>query len=121
MAGANEAGYHFMNTNYGRDYLANLVVDLVLANEGDVCPNCSGSLAALNAEFLADSAGRHYDKILVVLAELHHDDKGLNLPELVAPFTVHLMHIPAKEFDTRAKAEGDGVQQEAEQLELLPV
>ncbi|MDQ3007033.1 MAG: His/Gly/Thr/Pro-type tRNA ligase C-terminal domain-containing protein, partial [Chloroflexota bacterium] len=39
------------------------------------------------------------------LAETHHDDKGLTLPQSAAPFDVYLMQLPGKEMDTRAKAE----------------
>ena len=39
-AGANEEGYHFINTNYGRDYSANMVSDVVNVREGDACPDC---------------------------------------------------------------------------------
>ncbi len=105
VAGANESGYHLLNTNYGRDYSADLVIDLVLANDGDPCPNCGSRLTALNAELLADATGYHFDAILAALAEAYHDDKGLTLPASVAPFTLHLMHLPSKESDTRAKAE----------------
>lgn len=41
VAGANEEGYHLLNTNYGRDYQATVVCDLALAEEGAACPDCS--------------------------------------------------------------------------------
>src|SRR5512138_1885477 len=40
VAGANKPGYHLKNTNYGRDYSAEIVQDLIQANEGDACKNC---------------------------------------------------------------------------------
>ena len=43
-AGANEAGYHFKNTNCGRDYSAKIITDLVQAKAGDVCINCGNAL-----------------------------------------------------------------------------
>ena len=105
VAGANQAGYHFLNTNYGRDYSADLVVDLALANDGARCANCGGRLALINTELLADPSGNYIEKIMVALAEIYHNDKGLTLPTLAAPFTLYLIHLPAKEIDTRAKAE----------------
>ena len=36
VAGANETGYHLMNTNVGRDYRAEIVADLVQACGGYV-------------------------------------------------------------------------------------
>ena len=44
VAGANKPGYHLRNTNYGRDYTATQVVDLVLARDGDACARCGGTL-----------------------------------------------------------------------------
>lgn len=105
VAGANEAGYHFKNTNYGRDYSAEIVADLVLARPGDPCPECGGTLTAFDADLLADKTGCHFENILRALAEVHHDDKGLTFPSSVAPFDVYLMQLPGKELDTRAKAE----------------
>lgn len=101
VAGANEAGFHLMNTNYGRDYSAEIVADLVQAKEGDACVNCRSPLSILSAIRLND----HFENILLALAETHHDEKGLTLPHPAAPFDVYLMHVPGKEIDTRAKAE----------------
>lgn len=101
VAGANEAGYHFRNTNYGRDYTAEVVTDLVQAREGDACINCGNPLSVLSAVTLTNDFGN----ILLALAETHHDEKGLTLPHPAAPFDVYLMHIPSKKMDTRAKAE----------------
>ena len=41
VAGANEVGYHLRNTNYGRDYEATLITDIVAAQDDDLCPACS--------------------------------------------------------------------------------
>ena len=104
-AGANEAGYHMKNTNYGRDYTAEFVADVVRAGGGDACPNCGNPLILLNAELLADNTGFYYDRILAALGEFHHDDKGLTLPYSAAPFDVYLMQLLGKEIDTKGKAE----------------
>ena len=106
VAGANESGYHLLNTNYGRDYSAEIIADLIQANEGDACVECGNPLSVLSAIFLDDRKGHPYaENILLALAETHHDDKGLTLPHPAAPFKVYLMHVPGKEIDTRAKAE----------------
>ena len=105
VAGANEAGYHLKNTNYGRDYTAEIVADIVMASAGDPCPNCESKLNLFNARLLAKENDYHFDNILSALAEVHHDDKGLTFPKSVAPFDVYLMNVPGKEMDTRAKAE----------------
>lgn len=105
VAGANEIGYHLKNTNYGRDYTAEFVADVVLANAGDPCPNCGTALVAHHAELLANQTGPYFENILLALAEVHHDDQGLTLPASAAPFDVYLMHLPGKEMDTKAAAE----------------
>jgi prolyl-tRNA synthetase len=107
VAGANESGYHLLNTNYGRDYSADMVLELVQAEETDICAACEdGTLESEKADILVNDKGNfEYTNILLALAETHHDDKGLTLPHPAAPFDVYLMHVPGKELDTRAKAE----------------
>lgn len=105
VAGANEAGYHLRNTNYGRDYSAETVADLAQAVPGDPCIRCVGPLSATRGWILASEAGFDPEKTLLALAETHHDDKGLTLPAPVAPFDVYLMHVPGKTMDTLPTAE----------------
>jgi prolyl-tRNA synthetase len=104
VAGANEAGYHFRNTNYGRDYSADLVADLIQAKAGDPCLRCGETLSIVSAAPLAARSGFHFENILLALAEGHHDEKGLTLHHPAAPFDVYLMHLPGRETDTRSKA-----------------
>ena len=107
VAGANEAGYHLLNTNHGRDYSADMVLDIVQVEDGDICAACEdATLGEENAEILVDENGNFdFNNILLALAETHHDDKGLTLPASAAPFDVYLMHVPGKTMDTKAKAE----------------
>jgi prolyl-tRNA synthetase len=105
VAGANEAGYHLRNTNYGRDYSAETIADLVQAEAGNACINCGNPLSILSTIILTTRNTYHFENILLALAETHHDPKGLTLPHLVAPFEVFLMHVPGKEMDTRAEAD----------------
>jgi prolyl-tRNA synthetase len=105
VAGANEAGYHLLNTNYGRDYSAEIVTDLTLANPGDPCVECGASLEATRGWVLASQAGFDYEKILFALAEAHNDEKGLTFPAPVAPFDIYLMQVPGKTLDTLPVAE----------------
>ncbi len=105
VAGANEVGYHLKNTNYERDYSAEIVTDLVQAAAGDACINCGGPLSVISVITLATRGEFHFENILLALAETHHDPKGLTLLHPAAPFDVYLMHVPGKELDTRAKAE----------------
>jgi prolyl-tRNA synthetase len=105
VAGANKVGYHLLNTNYPRDYSAEIVADLIQAKEGDACINCGNPLSVLSTITLAKDNEYDFENILLALAETHHDDKGLTLPHPAAPYDVYLMHVPGKELDTRAKAE----------------
>jgi prolyl-tRNA synthetase len=105
VAGANEIGYHLRNTNYRRDYFAEIVVDLIPAKAGDACLFCGKPISILSADLLSTHWQYNFESLLRAFAETHHDDKGLTLPHPAAPFDVYLMHIPGKEMDTRAKAE----------------
>ncbi len=105
VAGANEAGYHLLNTNYGRDYSAEIVADLTQANPGDPCAECGALLEATRGWVLASQAGFDCEKILFALAEAHNDEKGLAFPTPVAPFDIYLMQVPGKTLDTLPAAE----------------
>lgn len=100
-AGANESGWHLINTNYGRDYSAKIVADLAQAKAGDPCALCGGPLEVVSVLDVTEDPFN----LLLALAEAHHDERGLTLPHPAAPFDVYLMHVPGREIDTRAKAE----------------
>ena len=44
VAGANKPDVHFRNVNHGRDWTADIVADIALAQAGDACPNCGTAL-----------------------------------------------------------------------------
>lgn len=118
-AGANRAGYHLLNVNYGRDYTAAQVCDIASAQAGDACPECGAPLRAsrgvevgnifklgtryseaLGATFqdadgqfrpvIMGSYGIGVGRLLACIAEAHHDDRGLIWPAAVAPYAVYL-------------------------------
>jgi prolyl-tRNA synthetase len=122
VAGANESGYHYVNVNYDRDYKADIVADIALAEEGFECPNCQEPMrasrgvevgnifklgtrysASLGANYLDENGKEHpivmgsygigSGRLLACVAEEHHDDKGLIWPISVAPFDVHLVAL----------------------------
>lgn len=107
VAGANEDGYHLLNTNYGRDYSADLILEIVQAQDGDRCIRCKEDCICLHkAELLVDRTGIYdFNNILLALAETHRDEKGLILPKSAAPFDVYLMHIAGKTINTLEKAD----------------
>ncbi len=118
VAGANREDVHLRNVNYGRDYVADIVGDIVLAQEGDPCPRCGAPLKEREATALArtwvpgsawgegltfqDATGRErplllacadieLDRAVVVCVEQHHDGAGICWPPEVAPYQVHLV------------------------------
>lgn len=122
VAGANREGYHLRNTNYGRDYSADIVVDLVAANDGYACPNCGAALytargvevgnifklgtkysIAMGATYLDEngeekpivmgSYGIGSGRLMAVIIELHHDEAGIKWPITVAPYQVILVSL----------------------------
>jgi prolyl-tRNA editing enzyme YbaK/EbsC (Cys-tRNA(Pro) deacylase) len=72
VAGANESGYHLLNTNYGRDYSAEIVADLIQAKAGDACIECGNPLSILSGIILANHTDYNFENILLALAETHH-------------------------------------------------
>lgn len=125
VAGANKEGYHLRNVNYGRDFQADLVADIVSAQEGDGCPQCGAPLRAergvevgnifklgtkysdaLGSSYLDEtgqaqpvvmgSYGIGIGRLLACVAEAHHDDYGLVWPVTIAPFQVHLVVLRGK-------------------------
>jgi prolyl-tRNA synthetase len=125
VAGANESGYHLLNTNYPRDFAADLVTDIAAADEGAACPDCGNPLRmergvevgnifklgtrysdALGCTFLDQdgtqkpvimgSCGIGVGRLLACVAEAHHDEHGLVWPISVAPFQVHMVLLRGK-------------------------
>jgi len=122
VAGANEAGYHLLNVNYGRDYSADFVADIAAAQDGDACPNCASPLQAVRGVEVGNifKLGTHFSeklgctftdvdgqekpvimgsygigsgRLLACIAEEHHDEQGLRWPVSVAPYPVHLIAL----------------------------
>jgi len=125
VAGANETGYHLLNTNYGRDYTADLIADIAAAQEGDGCPECGAALRAvrgvevgnifqlgtryseamgatfqdkdgIDKPIVMGSYGIGSGRLLACVAEEHHDDWGLIWPISIAPYHIHLVALPHK-------------------------
>lgn len=135
VVGANDVGYHFTGANYPRDYAISQMADIAQADTGHQCPRCGGRFAArraielghcfklgtrysapTNAVYLDEdnrpqliymgSYGIGLDRLMAVIAELHHDADGLIWPDSVAPYQVHLLHL----------GKGEDVQQTADAL-----
>lgn len=132
VAGANETDYHYLNTNYGRDYTADVVADIVTALAGHPTTDGKGTLKEvrgvevgnifklgtryteiMGATFLDENGERKpvimgsygigVGRLLACVAEEYRDDYGLKLPISVAPYEVHLVMLPGG--DTEAIGE----------------
>lgn len=120
VTGANEFEKHVAHLVAGRDFKADGTIDVATVRDGDPAPDGSGPIEtargmeighvfqlgrkyaeALGLKILDEhgklqtvtmgSYGIGVTRILAVLAELHHDDRGLIWPRAVAPFDVHLV------------------------------
>lgn len=121
VTGANEEGVHYRNANYGRDFEADIVADIVNVVDGAISP-AGGTLRAqravevgnifqlgtkysdgLNANFMSEagrptpiimgSYGIGIGRLLACLAEEYHDEQGLCFPAACAPYHVMLVSL----------------------------
>ena len=128
VAGANAEGFHLRNVNYGRDFTAAFVADIAVADEGQRCAVCGGSLTArrgvevgnifklgtkysesVGCTFLdrdgkenpviMGSYGIGVGRLLACAAEEHHDQQGLVWPVSIAPYQVQLVALRGGEED----------------------
>jgi prolyl-tRNA synthetase len=115
VTGANETDHHVTGANTPRDFRVDRYEDLVMLHEGDRCPRCGGELRVgrsivvghiyqlgtrysgpLEATFVdEDGSERPYQmgshgigisRVLAAAAEQFHDEGGLRLPKVLAPF-----------------------------------
>jgi len=122
VAGANRQDWHYRNVNYGRDYTAEIVADLVAAADGSLCANCGAALRSvrgvevgntfklgtwysekLGATY-SDAKGEEHpivmgsygigvDRLIACIIEHHNDEFGIRWPISVAPYQVILISL----------------------------
>jgi len=119
IAGANKPDTHFRNVNYPRDFKVNLTADITRAHAGEECPKCQGKLTSVYGievghifklgTFLSEKLGAIFSnskgvsqptvmgcygiglgRLLAVVMEQSHDDKGIIWPLSIAPYHVYL-------------------------------
>lgn len=134
VAGANRDGYHLRNTNYVRDYNADVVADVASAFEGAPCVGCGNPLRmvrgvevgnifklgtdfsdALGAAFLDEQGVSHsivmasygigVDRLIGCVAEGSRDERGLIWPAAIAPYAVYLVGLDLDDQDVRTAAD----------------
>ena len=122
VAGANADGFHFLHTNHGRDWKADVIADIALARRGDACATCGTALETrrgiemghvfklgtiysetIGVNYLDESGERHpavmgcygigVERMLAAIIEANHDDNGITWPASVAPYDVHVVAL----------------------------
>ncbi|MCH8892054.1 MAG: proline--tRNA ligase, partial [Chloroflexi bacterium] len=122
VVGANKPDTHFKGANYPRDFQADIVTDIALAQPGQLCPRCGHILESikgievghifklgtffsetLDAYFL-DSEGQRrpiimgcygigVGRLLAAAVEQNNDEQGIVFPVPVAPYQAHLVGL----------------------------
>lgn len=125
IVGGNETDYHLKNVNFGRDFTGEVVEDLLLIDEGDICPKCGKRLLldrgievgnifqlgtkysdSLKATYLDEngkeqpivmgSYGVGVSRSMAAIVEQYHDENGIIWPLVVAPYHVVITIINIK-------------------------
>ncbi|WP_427870634.1 proline--tRNA ligase [Leucobacter luti] len=120
VTGANIDEKHVAHLVAGRDFVGDGIADIASVRDGDPAPDGSGPIEtargmeighvfqlgrkyaeALGLKVLDEngklvtvtmgSYGIGVTRIMAILAELHHDDRGLIWPAAIAPFDVHVV------------------------------
>ncbi|MGN9165768.1 proline--tRNA ligase [Tissierellaceae bacterium HCP3S3_D8] len=134
VVGGNETDYHIKNANYGRDFEGEVVDDLLLVREGDICPKCGEKLniargievgnifqlgtkysESLGAKFLDEngkekpfvmgSYGIGVTRSVAAIIEQYHDENGIMWPLNTAPYHVIITVINVKNEEQMNLAE----------------
>lgn len=126
IIGGNETDYHFKNANYKRDFDGEIVEDLLMVKEDDICPECGDKLEmdrgievgnifqlgtkyseGIGAKFLDEngkekpfvmgSYGIGITRSVAAIIEEYHDEKGIIWPINTAPYEVIITVINIKD------------------------
>ena len=134
ITGANKTDYHYINVN-NEDFKADIIADITLIKEGDLCPYCHEPLKftkgievgntfklgtkyskALDLTYLnkdnqteyvwMGSYGIGIGRCMAALVEQNHDENGIIWPLSVAPYKAAIVLISSKdEVQTKAAEE----------------
>ena len=148
VAGGNKPDLHIKNVNCPRDFQADIVADIGLAEAGSRCAKCNSKFGAvrgievghifvlgtvysakLGANFI-DAAGVSHpivmgcyglglSRLLAAAIEQHHDDKGIIWPMPIAPYQVYLCPLYREGTKVAETAEKLNAELEAAGLEVL--
>ncbi len=132
--GANQTNYHNINVNFDRDLPRPEFGDFKLAQPGDICPHCGGTLQAqrgievghifklgtkyseaMKCVVLNDQGqqqpvimgcyGIGVSRMVAACIEQNHDERGIIWPAHVAPYHVHFLNLTPKDEAVTARCE----------------
>ncbi|MDI9914623.1 proline--tRNA ligase [Rhodococcus sp. IEGM 1379] len=147
ITGADEDGKHVVDLVVGRDFTPDGTIEAAEVRDGDASPDGAGTLVSargieighvfqlgrkytdvFTVDVLAEngkpvrptmgSYGVGISRLVAVIAEQHHDEKGLRWPAEVSPADVHLV-IANKDETAREGAEGLAAQLDRAGLEVI--
>ncbi len=126
IMGGNQEDTHYINVNYGRDYEADLVVDVRKVKEGDICTVCGnplhvargiecGHIFKLGKKYstpmkavVLDENGKEavmemgcygigVSRTMAAAIEQNNDENGIVWPTAIAPFVVDVIAANMKD------------------------
>lgn len=148
ISGANESGKHAYNLMMGRDFFADGTIEAADVRDGDACPTCNtgvlraqrgieiGHIFQLGRKYaqalelsVLDEQGKRVtptmgsygigvSRLVAVVAEQSHDEKGLIWPREIAPADVHLV-VAGKDEEIFVAADALSDQLERVGIEVL--
>ncbi|MCS7206322.1 MAG: proline--tRNA ligase [Dehalococcoidia bacterium] len=134
VVGANRPHYHLRNANYPRDFHADTIADIALAETGHGCIKCGAPLRTERGvevghvfklgTFFSQRLGAFYldregqqrpivmgcygigvGRLLAAVIEHNHDSVGMRFPPSVAPFQVYLVGLNLEDSQVAQQAE----------------
>lgn len=126
ITGANRADAHYRNVNPGRDFRPDIVADIRVVDEGQVCARCGASLKSrrgievgqvfklgtkysksLNLTYLDEQGGEQLvvmgcygigvSRTMAAAVEQNYDTDGIIWPASIAPFKVVVVPVNTKD------------------------
>ena len=141
VVGANKKDYHLKNANYPRDFQAEILADIALAQDGHTCASCGSPLSSRRGievghvfklgtrysealgGYFPDQEGNEQPiimgcygigvgRLLASAIEQHHDEDGIVFPAPIAPYQVCLTALNMQ--DSEVASGGDSIYSELE-------
>ena len=122
VVGANKPDTHMTGANYPRDFEVDILTDIALAQPGQLCALCGGTLEATRGvevghifklgTFFSETMGANYldaegrnlpitmgcygigvGRLLAAAIEQNNDERGIVFPHPIAPYQAHLVGL----------------------------